>query len=174
MKATLRYYPHAHILDHFWRLTNSMGPDEYQALKENIRNFGIVNPFILSWGKTPKNFRVKNDHAFRACSGNNRAAVMEELGIETASAFFIGYPDSVWPDDPDYVEIEPKYAQAAFTRAYVPIRGLGGDPKANYEREIALASCPDYLAIIRSVSQENRLHHLPDEILNLTNTRSAK
>lgn len=49
--------------------TGGMKLDEFLALKENIREKGLINPII-----------VENDHRFRIAMGYNRVEVMQQLG----------------------------------------------------------------------------------------------
>ena len=72
-------------------VTGSMDFDRYNRLKDDIAEHGMKNPLIVEWfaqGKdTGQGRRTKPMLAVRV--GNNRACVLNELGVRTGAVLFV-------------------------------------------------------------------------------------
>ena len=82
--------------------------DRYERLKSSIQEEGVLNPFIVQWFTKPKPDWPKGYKmpTLAIHVGNNRACVMNELGMERGPVLF-AVPRSVerlLPEDP-YVSV---------------------------------------------------------------------
>lgn len=88
-------------------LTGNMEWNRYMRLKRSIQEDGILNPFIVEYYKKDKGNGKYYDRPVLAIrTGNNRACILSELGIERGPVLF-AVPRSVerlLPDDP-YTDI---------------------------------------------------------------------
>ena len=66
-------------------ITGNMEWSRYMRLKEDIREYGIINPFTVEYYDKPPG--APKSLAIR--TGNNRACVMEQLGLDRAPVLFV-------------------------------------------------------------------------------------
>lgn len=72
-------------------VTGSMDFDRYQRLMADIAQHGMVNPLIIEWfpqGKDTGQGR-KTGPTLAVRVGNNRACVLNELGVESGPCLFV-------------------------------------------------------------------------------------
>lgn len=118
----IRYYPDTPVASYPYRhytredgtITGTMPVERFLELKDSIQQDGILNPLIVEF------YKMEGLEEAQLCIrlGHNRAAILDQLGIETAPILF------VVPDDCKHMLPQGEYTNIPVVRGTALLSAL--------------------------------------------------